>query len=461
MSESLPIIAIVGRPNVGKSALFNRLAARRIAIVHDQPGVTRDRLFAPCAVTTRPALLVDTGGIGAKLDDGFAEQVRAEADVAIETADLILLTVDGQEGLHPIDATLAADLRRAKAPVLLVVNKIDDTKHDYMPDEFSRLGFPDVAAISAAHGRGFDSLLDWLDARLAEFPEPIAPDASAENEEEPIKLAIVGRPNVGKSSLVNALIGGNRTIVSDVAGTTRDAIDVPLEHRGHRYLLIDTAGLRPRSKRDTSVEVFSAMRTEQSIRRADLVALVVDSGQGITAMDRKIAGLILESAKPCMIVLNKYDLFHPGGPTKERIEELTEQVSRELFFLSYAPFAAVSAKEKQHLGKFFQTIEKIRQASRVPLPTGPLNRLLQDAMVRTPPPMISNKRFKLLYATNASSPEGTLLPVPTFLLFINHSELLNESYRRYLENTIRGAYELPGLPIRFVLKPRIRKEKSK
>lgn len=448
-----PTIAIVGRPNVGKSALFNRLAGRRIAIVHDQPGVTRDRLFAPCGVTRRAAQLVDTGGIGATLDDGFADQVRAEAEVAIETADLILLTVDGQEGLHPIDETLAAELRRARVPVAVVVNKIDDPKHDLLPDEFSRLGFPNLLPVSAAHGRGFGELVDWLDASLDALPQ--AEDVpTAEGGAAPLKLAIVGRPNVGKSSLLNALLGEQRAIVSDVAGTTRDAIDVPLEHGGQSYLLIDTAGLRPRSKRDTSVEVFSAMRTEQSIRRADLVALVVDAAQGITAMDRKIAAKILEANKPCVIVLNKYDLFHPGGPTRERIEELTDQVSRDLFFLSYAPFAAVSAREKQHLGKFFHTIEKVRKAAATDIPTGPLNRLLQDGMTRTPPPLIANKRFKLLYVTSATQRDGAILPVPTFLLFINRSELLTETYKRYLENLVRAEHGLTGLPIRFVLKPR-------
>ena len=415
MPARLPTIAIVGRPNVGKSALFNRLAARRIAIVHDQPGVTRDRLFAPCAATTTPAQLVDTGGIGATLDDGFAGQVRAEADVAIETADIILFTVDGQEGLHPIDQTLAAELRRTRAPVALVVNKIDDPKHDTMPDEFTRLGFHTLLPISAAHGRGFTELLDWLDDTLAKLPAESAAatdEAESESAAAPLKLAIVGRPNVGKSSLVNALLGSQRTIVSEIAGTTRDAIDVPLSNRGKDYLLIDTAGLRPRSKRDTSVEVFSAMRTEQSIRRADIVALVIDSAQGITAMDRKIAGTILDAAKPCVIVLNKYDLFHPGGPTKERIEELTDQIRRELFFLSYAPFVALSAKEKQHLGKFFQSIEKVREASRATLPTGPLNRLLQDGIVRTAPPLVGNKRFKLLYATSATATDDVAIPVP-------------------------------------------------
>ena len=452
MPARLPTIAIVGRPNVGKSALFNRLACRRIAIVHDQPGVTRDRLFASCEATNHPAQLVDTGGIGATLDDGFAAQVRAEADVAIETADLILFTVDGMEGLHPIDQTLAGELRRAQVPILLVVNKIDDPKHDLLPHEFTRLGFKSLVAVSCAHGRGFDPLIDWLDAELAKIPhveEEAGPPA-----DQVMKLAIIGRPNVGKSSLVNALLGKQRTIVSEVAGTTRDSIDVALEHRGKHYQLIDTAGLRPRSKRDTSVEVFSAMRTEQSIRRADLVALVIDAGQGITAMDRKIAGMILDAAKPCVIVLNKYDLFHPGGPTTERIEELTEQVRCDLFFLTYAPFAAVSAKEKQHLGKFFQTIEKVRQAALTPLPTGPLNRLLQDGLVRTPPPMIANKRFKLLYVTSATAQEGSLLPVPTFLLFINRVDLLSESYQRYLENLVREEYGLTGLPIRFILKPR-------
>ena len=452
MQRPLPTIAIVGRPNVGKSALFNRLAGRRIAIVHDQPGVTRDRLVAPCKGTTRRCQIVDTGGIGAALDDGFAEQVRAEADVAIGTADLVLFTVDGQQGLHPVDHTLATDLRRAGLPVALVVNKIDDPKHEFLPDEFSRLGFSALLPVSAAHGRGFSALLDWINDGLEALPPE---EAEAEEESRPLKLAVVGRPNVGKSSIINALLGRQRTIVSEIAGTTRDAVDVPFRHQGKEFLLIDTAGLRPRSRRDTSVEVFSAMRTEQSIRRSDIVLLILDCAQGVTAQDRKIANIVLDAGKPCLMVLNKFDLFFPEGRKKERLEELEERVRRDLFFLDYAPFVAVSAKDRQHLGKIFQLIESIRTAADQPVPTGPLNRVLQDGMTRTPPPLVGKKRFKLLYATSATSRENEGIPVPTFLLFINHAELLSKTYRRYLENLIRAQFPFSGLPIHFVLKSRV------
>jgi len=451
MHSPQPTIAIVGRPNVGKSALFNRLAGRRIAIVHDQPGVTRDRLVAPCRATARPCELVDTGGIGAALDDGFAEQVHAEADVALGTADLVLFTVDGQQGLHPVDQALASDLRRAGLPVALVVNKIDDPKHDLLSDEFLRLGFAATLPVSAAHGRGMVALAEWLDAELGKLPPAEAPSA------EPavaLKLAIVGRPNVGKSSLINALLGKKRTIVSEIAGTTRDAVDVPFRHQGKDYLLIDTAGLRPRARRDTSVEVFSAMRAERSIRRADLALLVVDAAEGVMAQDRKIANLVLDAGKPCLVVLNKFDLFFPEGRKKERLEELEERVRRDLFFLDYAPFVAVSAKDRQHLGKVLERVEAVRAAAREVVPTGPLNRTLQEGMLRNPPPLVGRRRFKLLYATDATPRETGGIPVPTFLLFINHSRLLTQTYRRYLENLIRAQFPFPGLPLHLVLKSR-------
>jgi GTPase len=455
MTGSPPTVAIVGRPNVGKSALFNRLAGRRIAIVHDQPGVTRDRLHATCTATARPCQIVDTGGIGANLDDGFAAQIRAEADIAIETADLIVLVVDGQEGLHPIDESLAAGLRRAAVPVALVVNKIDDPKHELQADEFSRLGLGDPLPVSAEHGRGFSALVDWLDARLPEAPPA---DAAAADAGRPLKLAIVGRPNVGKSSLVNAILGRPRTIVSEIAGTTRDAIDVPLRFNGRDYLLIDTAGLRPRSRRDTSVEVFSARRTETGIRRADLALLVVDAGQGVTANDRRIAKLVLDSGRPCLVVLNKFDLFHPEGRQKDRFDELSERVRRDLFFLDHVPFVAVSARDGTHLGKVFTALERVRQGAIQEVPTGPLNRLLQEGITRNPPPRNGSRRFKLLYATCATRKDEDGLPVPTFLLFINHADLLGKTYRRYLENLIRETYPFPGLPIHFVLKPRAKPE---
>jgi GTP-binding protein len=307
----MPTVAIVGRPNVGKSALFNRLAKRRIAIVHDQPGVTRDRLSAPCLATRTRCDVVDTGGIGATLDDGFAAQVTLEADIAIQTADLILLVVDAQEGLTPIDQALAGKLRQAGVPVLLVINKVDDKKHESAFAEMASLGLGEGLAVSAEHGRGFGALAEAIDAQV----EPLASEieeAVEEAEEKGIRLAVVGKPNAGKSSLVNAILRDERTIVSDIAGTTRDAIDLPYDFDGERFTLIDTAGLRQRSRRDSSVEVFSAMRTEKAIRRCDLCLLVIDLAAGVSAQDRKIAQLILKEKKPCLIVLNKFDLFHPG-----------------------------------------------------------------------------------------------------------------------------------------------------
>lgn len=326
-------MAIVGRPNVGKSAIFNRLARRRIAIVHDMPGVTRDRITAPARTGgKRPFSVIDTGGIGASLDDGFAAQVETEVDIAVATADLILFVVDGMEGITIIDESLAKQLRRANRPVVLLVNKIDHEKHEGAELEFARLGFAETQATSAEHGRGFDALEKCLDRILDTLPPPR--QQLLKPTKDPIKVAIVGRPNVGKSSLINAILGAHRTIVSDVAGTTRDAIDVPFELGGKDYLLIDTAGIRKRTKRDSSVEVFSVMRSERSIRRADLCALVVDGAAGVSSQDRRIARMILEEKKPCVIVANKFDLYHPDGPRKERLEQLTEDIRRELFFFT-------------------------------------------------------------------------------------------------------------------------------
>jgi len=461
-------IAIVGRPNVGKSALFNVLVKRRIAIVHDQPGITRDRLAAPCPLLPFPCQIIDTGGIGAILDDGFTEQVRAEADIAIHTADLVLFVVDNQDGLDPVDKILAGDLRKAGVPVILAINKVDDPKHEAASDEFHELGFSDPLLISAAHSRGIDQLTQRLESELRQSPRfdqtshtPIESDTSGQAASPPIKLTIIGRPNVGKSSLINAILGEQRSIVSDIAGTTRDAIDIPFHRGGTDYTLIDTAGMRPRGKRDSSVEVFSAMRAERSIRRADVVALVIDSAAGITAMDRKMARLILKEHKPCLIVLNKFDLYFPEGPYNERIAQLTEHVRKELFFLHYAPFAATSAIANKHVGRIFNTVEKIRADSQTSIGTGELNRILIKAIQNTPPPMRTNKRrFKLLYAT-LTKPEGERpIPVPSILCFVNQEKLLTDSYQRYLENILRSQNAFTGLPIRFQFRSRQARAKA-
>lgn len=454
----MPTVAIVGRPNVGKSALFNRLAGRKIAIVHDQPGVTRDRIAAPCTLTGHPCTLIDTGGIGATLDDGFGEQVAIEADIAMQTADLILFLVDAQEGLTSIDQALAQKLRKATPPVLLVLNKVDHDKHESSFADFTSLGLPNSVFVSAEHGRNFTELIDKIDEVL----EPLAvEDAEIMEtvEKVGIKLAIIGRPNAGKSSLINAILKDERTIVSKIAGTTRDAIDLPYSFNGENFTLIDTAGLRPRGKRDNSVEVFSAIRSEKAIRRADLCVLVIDLAAGVTAQDRKIAQLILEEKKPCLIVLNKFDLFHPSADYKDRVAEAEDHVRRELFFLSYAPFVACSAKTGDSTEHVLKKAIAIKKGAQDVPGTGKLNRILQAAMLKNPPPTDSKtKRVKLFYATAAINEKYTVIPVPTIVLFVNDKHLMKDAYIAYLTNQFREAHPSPGIPVIFSTRSRPRRE---
>lgn len=457
--DLLPRIAIVGRPNVGKSAIFNRLAGRRISIVHDQPGVTRDRIATTVRRARIPYELCDTGGIGAVLDDGFAEQVRTEADIAIASADLILFVADAREGLHPIDQEIAAHLRASGTPVLLLVNKVDTPKTDALTLEFAALGFDKQIDLSAAHGRNFPLLEDELRDQLDALGFGAA-SAEDKDEEEPVKIAIVGRPNVGKSSLINALLNDHRAIVSDVAGTTRDAVDVPYERDGKAYLLIDTAGIRKRTKRDTSVEVFSVMRSERSIRRADICLLVIDASSGVTSQDRRIAKMVIDENKPCIVVLNKFDLYHPDAKYRDRIEQFREELGDDLFFLPYAPKVAISAKQRDHLGKIFEALERVVKSAAQPVPTSALNRLLQQAIERNPPPVRQGKRLKLLYATQRRIDQPKPVPVPEYLLFVNHAELLTRTYERFLENRIREEYPMDGLPFVFEVKSRVSETKE-
>lgn len=455
----MPTVAIVGRPNVGKSALFNRLAKRRIAIVHDQPGVTRDRISVPCKTTTHPCTLVDTGGIGATIDDGFGDQVAIEADIAMQTADLILFVVDAHDGLTAIDRALAQKLRKASAPVLLVINKCDDPRHEASLDEFSALGFSDYVFVSAEHGRHFQRLADAIDAAIAPLGGDLAA-AEEESRETGIRLAIVGKPNAGKSSLVNSILHDERTIVSDIAGTTRDAVDLPYQYDGEAFTLIDTAGLRPRGKRDNSVEVFSAMRTEKAVRRSDLCVLVIDLASGITAQDRKIARMVLDEKKPCLIVLNKFDIFEPGGDHKARIAKATEQVKRELFFLSYAPFVICSAKTGKAVAHVLRQALKIRDAASGAPGTGLLNRILQTAIEKNPPPLNNSlkRRLKLYYATSAVDPAHLAIPVPTIILFVNDKRLMSGAYETYLTNQFRAAHPAIGIPVVFSVRSRTRRD---
>ena len=441
-SGSLPVVAIVGRPNVGKSALFNRLARKRIAIVHDQPGVTRDRLVAACRVGSRPFTVIDTGGIESFAGNDPEKQARSEARLATEMADVIVFVGDSQHGVTPIDRSLAKELRAARKPVILAVNKVDHPKQEMADIEFSALGFEDLVSISAAHGRGIPELVDRIETHLP--PEQTAPEVEQGAE---IKLAIVGRPNVGKSSLINAILKSPRTIVSEIPGTTRDSVDIPFEQEDKRYLLIDTAGIRPTRRHNTPVEVFSVMRSEKSIVRADICALVIDAVARVTTQDKKIAGLIQENQKPCIVIVNKLDLVKPPAGIRDFLHTLIDQIRSDLFFLSYAPIDMVSARSGENLGRLFGSIEKVQKHAARRIGTGALNRLLQEAMTVSPPPMRANKRLKLLYATQINTPQQSILAPPGFMLFVNDPELLTSDYRRYLEARIRERNGYYGLPI--------------
>ena len=454
--KRMPVLAIVGRPNVGKSAVFNRLVGRRVSIVHDMPGVTRDRIAARAESLSVPLMVMDTGGIGEPLDDGFAAQVEVEADIAMEEADAILFVVDAKSGMTPVDQALAAKLRKKSLSVILAVNKVDGKEYESVASDFATLGFSDVLTFSATTGRGFPAARELLETR---FPKTGGDEEEAV-EEQPLKLAIVGRPNVGKSSLVNAILNDKRTIVSSTAGTTRDSVDVPFEKDGHRYTLIDTAGLRRRTKVDSTVEAFSVNRAQESVRRAEVCALVIDAAAGATMQERKIAQFMLEAHKPCLLIYNKFDLFHPTAKIRDRIEELTEKARQEFFFMPYAPLVAVSAKEREYLGKIFTQIEKIRTEASVTPGTGVLNRLIQNAIDRNPPPAIKGRRLKLLYATLARRDDGHLFTAPTVVCFVNYAELLSESYTRYLEAQLREEFPFTGLPIRFDVRERRRETRE-
>ena len=442
-------MAIVGRPNVGKSALFNRLIGKKVSIVHDMPGVTRDRIVAVCEKGRERFQLMDTGGIGADVDLEFTEQVKAEVDIALETCDVLLFVVDGLTGLTGVDAEIARKLRRTAKPLVLVVNKIDHSAHQTLPAEFTRLGFDPVIAVSAEHGHGIGMLLDRVTAML-----PAEEDDSVVRQKEPLKIAIVGRPNVGKSSLTNAILQDERTLVSPISGTTRDAVDVPYQRGDQPYILIDTAGIRPKGKRADSVEIFSVMRSEGSIGRADLCCLVIDASQGVSSQDKRIAGMIAEERKPCVIVVNKMDLIEERTGTKEGLKEELEKVRSELFFLGYAPLVLLSAKTGESLDRLFKRIENVREGASRRLGTGVLNRIFSTAMTGHPPALKSGRRFKVLYVTQPERRAGEAIAVPEIVVFCNEKGLLEDSYRRYLEGKLREEVAWDGLPLRWVFRER-------
>jgi GTP-binding protein len=450
-ASNLPNVAIVGRPNVGKSELFNRLISRRIAIVHDRPGITRDRISAVCTRGSQPFVVWDTGGVAGAGESKLTAQVRRAVDGAIQDSDLLLFVVDAMDGLSPLDQELARMLRRSQKPVILVINKIDNEKRENLAIDFASLGFSKSVSISAAHGRGISELLETVDQSL---PALLNIEHPTSNIQHPLAIAIIGRPNVGKSSLINSIIRSERAIVSELPGTTRDAIDISYHRNGQEFLFIDTAGIRRRGKHSTSVEVFSVMRAERSIRRADLCVLIVDLTMGVTAQDKRIAGLIQKARKAALVVLNKWDLVKPKRKEKQTIAQLVDETRAQIFFLDYAPVLIASALTGENIDKLFAFIEKVRRAARERIGTGVLNRLLRSAFAANPPPMISGRRLKLFYAAQASgNPEAVVEP-PEFVVFVNDPRLLSETYRRYLEARIRKAQPFPGLPIILTLRPR-------
>ncbi len=437
-----PIVAIVGRPNVGKSTLFNRLAGKRISIVEDTPGVTRDRIFAESEWLNKHFTMIDTGGIEPASNDQILKQMRRQAEMAIEMADVILLLVDGIQGLTATDREVAQMLFKANKRVLLVVNKIDTND---MPDtfyEFYELGLGEPNVISASQGLGLGDLLDEV---VALFPE----GKSTEAEEDVIKVAFIGKPNVGKSSLVNRLLGEDRVIVSNVPGTTRDAIDTSFEVDGKKYVFIDTAGLRKKKKiEDESIERYSVIRTLAAVERADLCLVMIDATVGLTDQDKKIAGFAHDNGKGAIIVVNKWDLVEKDSKTYLNFER---DLRTGLAFMSYAPIVYISALTGQRTHKMLDAINEVYETRRIRVKTGVLNDIIGDAILMNQPPSDKGKRLKIFYAT-----QGSTEP-PHFIIFVNDKELMHFSYQRYLENQIRSHFGFKGTPIWFTCRERSKK----
>lgn len=446
-------IAIVGRPNVGKSALFNRLLRKQISLVFDRPGVTRDRLVATCQWRNHVFSLIDTGGIGLEDKEGFGDAITREVDLALEAASDILMVVDGREGLTPLDREVAQRLRKARRPVHVVVNKLDDEKVSLNDAEFSALGLGPTYGVSAAHGIGIDDLMDSI---TKDWPE-VEPQERPANR--PAKIAIVGRPNVGKSSLINALLEEQRTMVSDIPGTTRDAVDIPFRWKDSDYVLIDTAGLRQERRIKDTLEASMSGRTAHTINRADICVLVIDATTGVSMQDKKIAGLIQEAHCPCVIVVNKWDIARDQGDAgKVRERAYYDSLTRDLFFLSYAPVIFLSAKTGERLKGLFQMIEMIEKNRHFRFQTGPLNRVLNKAQEKYAPPLVRGKRVRIYYAAQQTV-EGKR-EIPNILCFVNSPDLMTPAYERYLELQIRESFDLRGCPIRLHLKARAQEDRT-
>ncbi len=438
-----PIVAVVGRPNVGKSTLFNALAGENISIVKDMPGITRDRIYADITWLDKSFTMIDTGGIEPDSNDVILSQMRTQAEIAIETADVIIFLVDVKQGLQDADAKVADMLRRSQKPVVLVVNKVDSFDK-YMADvyEFYNLGIGDPHPISAANRLGVGDMLEEVVSHFPAYDE-------AEEEDERPRVAIVGKPNVGKSSMINKLLGEDRLIVSNIAGTTRDAVDTEITFNGKEYVFIDTAGLRRKNKIKEDLERYMIVRTVSAVEKSDIVVLVIDAVEGVTEQDAKIAGIAHERGKAVIIAVNKWDAVEKDDKTIYRV---TEKVRNTLSYMPYAEILFVSALTGQRLNKLFETIDMVSENHAMRVSTGVLNEIMAEAVAMQQPPSDKGKRLRLYYITQVS------VKPPTFVIFVNDKELMHFSYTRYIENQIRETFGFKGTPLRFIIRERNEKE---
>lgn len=433
-----PIVAIVGRPNVGKSTLFNIFANSRISIVEDTPGVTRDRLYATAEWLDHEFMMVDTGGIEIMNADAIAVSIRQQAQIAIKEADVILFVCDARAGITSEDADVARLLRQSKKPIVLAVNKADSPKQEMNTFEFYNLGIGDPIPVSASNHLG---LGDLLDAVVAKFPADKKQNELDDDDE--IKVALIGRPNVGKSSIFNALVGEERSIVSDIAGTTRDAIDTPVVRNGQKYLFIDTAGMRRKAKVDEPIEKYSVMRSLRAVDRSDVVLMVFDAVEGVTEQDKRIVGYAHEAGKAVILVVNKWELYEKDSSSTLRY---TETLRKELVFLQYAPVMFVSAVTKQRIHRLPEVISYVAEQNAMRISTSILNQVIEDAVAINPPPTEKGKRLKILYVTQVK------IKPPTFVIFVNEPEIMHFSYQRYLENKLRESFGFEGTPIQMIIR---------
>ncbi len=434
-----PVVAVVGRPNVGKSTLFNKLIGKRVSIVDDTPGVTRDRIFGDCEWRGHTVMLIDTGGIEPKSNDVILSQMRDQAQLAIEMAEVIIFVTDVRSGVVATDSEVAAMLQKSGKPIVLCVNKCDGLGEPPLEFyEFYNLGLGEPIAVSSVHGHGTGDLLDRV------YDELVFTDDEDEQTDR-VSVAVIGKPNVGKSSLINRISGENRTIVSDIAGTTRDTVDLDVDNDFGSYTFIDTAGLRRKSKVLDKIEKYSVLRAKAAVDRADVCVIMIDALEGFTEQDSKVASLALESGKGCIIAVNKWDAYEKDGRS---MDQYRKSLMKDFSFMSYAPIIFISAKTGQRLDRLFELIRYVREQNSMRISTGMLNDVLADATARVQPPSDKGKRLKIYYMTQASTNP------PTFVCFCNRAELFHFSYQRYLENQIRTTFGLEGTPVRFIIRER-------